>query len=145
LNLLLAILTFVIPGFKDAQRTNLSTWDARFTIECDAQKTPPFKVVAFETGRTVLILTREQLGGRRVEFDWASDDPVLVVLLHRRAGDQIRVWRFDSGHAVDISPNSPQDSLSLGIAPWFAADKLHLKGHKRTYTLTVERKRSHIE
>lgn len=145
MNLLLAILTFVIPGFKDEQRTNLSTWDARFTIECDAKKNPPFWVVALETGRPIFTLTREKLGNGRVEFDWASDDPILVVLLHRRGGDQVHVWRFDSGHAIDISPRTPQDSLSLGVAPWFAANKLHLKGHKRMYTLTVARKRSHIE
>ena len=145
MSFLVAILTFVIPGMKGVDANNYSSSNARFTVMCDAHKNPPFKVVALDTSRDVLTLTHEQLGDGIVEVDWAPDDPVLILVVHRGRLDQVRVWRFDSGHAVDCSPKSPHDSLSLGIAPFFASNKLHLKGHKRTYTLTLERKRSRIE
>lgn len=145
MSFLVAILTFLISGMEGADANKYSSSNARFTVLCDAHKNPPFKVVDLDTGHDVLVLTHEQLGKGVVEVEWAPDDPVLILIRHSGRWDQVRVWRFDSGHAVDCSPKSPNDSLSLGTAPFFASNKLHLKGHKRTYTLTLENKRSHLE
>ena len=113
--------------------------DGRFEAVFDQMAMPPLIIREVATNKSVMSMDEDRFCGRGAQVSWAPDSTKLIILVHCRLADSLRVCRLNT---ISIpyferteGPELPEETVKLGS--WTGATTLTLKGEKGIYTLKV--------